>query len=126
MIKSYEQGKQDGIELYGRVCASQSSCADCMVGQLRGEGLTCQEFMKQFPGKMVSLLTELDSKEYTFFDEYVTRFPNCGLSVKDLSDIVCRKAIFEGVVSCEGGDCEACWNEIYSGDVTEYEPNPEE
>ena len=119
MGKSYEQGKQDGLELYGRVCSTQSSCSECMIGQLRGESISCQEFMKQFPGKMVSLLTEMDSAEYTYFDEYVTRFPNCNLSLTDLADIVCRKAIFEGFVSCNGGDCKDCWSMKYTGDITE-------
>lgn len=126
MSKSYEQGVQDGVALYGKVCSSQSSCADCMIGQLRGESLTCQEFMKQFPGKMISLLTEMDSKDYTFYNEYITRFPNCGLTVDELSDIVCRKAIFEGVVNCEGGDCKSCWLQTYTDDVTESELDADE
>lgn len=126
MSKSYNQGVQDGIALYGKVCSSQSSCSDCMIGQLRGESLTCQDFMKQFPGKMVSLLTEMDSKDYTFYNEYITRFPNCGLTVDDLSDIVCRKAIFEGFVNCECGDCKSCWLQTYTDDVTESELDADE
>lgn len=118
MGKSYEQGKQDGLELYGRVCASQANCEECMIGQLRGESVTCQEFMKQFPSKMTSMLTEMDSAEFTYFNEYVTRFPNCNLSLEDLADVVCRKAIFEGFVRCKGGDCKICWSEKYVGDVT--------
>lgn len=89
-----------------------------MIGQLRGEAVTCQEFMKQFPSKMTSMLTEMDSAEFTCFNEYVTRFPNCNLSLEDLADIVCRKVIFEGFVGCEGGDCKTCWSEKYVGDIT--------
>lgn len=121
MSKSYEQGIQDGVGLYGRVCSRQSSCDEgCMIGQLKGE-LSCQEFMHRFPQKMVSLLKEMDKKEYTYFDEYVTRFPNCNLSLQDVSDVMCRKMIFEGFVACEGGDCKACWSERYVSDVTELD-----
>lgn len=126
MDKSYEQGKQDALELYGKVCGKQSSCSDCMIGQLRGESLTCQEFMAQFPGKMISLLTEMDSEKYTYFDEYVTRFPNCNLPLEALADIVCRKAVFEGFVACEGGDCKACWSEAYLSDITEENEDSED
>lgn len=116
--KNYMQGMQDGLELYGRVCGKQSSCEECMVGQLKGNAVSCQEFMKQFPMKMLSFLTEMDSGDYSYFDEYVTRFPNCNLPIEDLSQIVCRKAIFEGYVECDSEDCLECWKEQYVTDVT--------
>lgn len=119
MGMSYEQGRIDAIELYGRVCSSQSSCEDCVVSQLKGDSISCQEFMSRFPSKMLSLLTEMDSKEYTYYNEYITRFPNCNLTLEALADIACRKAIFEGYISCEGGDCKTCWKEQYTGDITE-------
>lgn len=118
MDKSYEQGRQDGIALYGRVCSRQSGCADCTLGLVKGDGLTCQEFIQKFPGKAVSLLTEMDVEEYTYYNEYVTRFPYCGLSLEDLSNVCCRKAIFEGDVACEGGDCKECWSEKYISDIS--------
>ena len=118
MGKTYEQGKQDGLELYGRVCCKHSSCQDCMIGALRGDEITCQEFMSKFPSKMVSLLTEMDSQEYTYYDEFVTRFPNCGMTVDELSKISCRKAIYEGYVDCDDTECKECWLQPFEGDVT--------
>lgn len=119
MSKTYAQGKADALELYGRVCSRQSSCLDCEIGILRGENMSCQEFMKKFPNKMLSLLTEMDNKEYTYYDEYITRFPACGLVVDDLSAIVCRRCVFEGYVECENTDCKECWLKPYTGDITE-------
>ena len=118
MSESYEQGLQDGIELYGRVCSTQSNCEDCPIGMIRGSEITCQEFMSKFPSKMVSLLSEMDSEEYTYYKEYITRFPNCNLDLDTLSEIACRKFLFEGFTTCEEGDCKACWLEKYIGDVT--------
>lgn len=118
MDETYEKGKQDGLRLYGRVCSHQSRCDGCMIGQLIGETLTCQEFMSSYPQKMLSLLTEMDKKEYTYYDEFVTRFPSCNLSLPDLAETTCRKLVFEGVVDCENGDCEKCWKEIYVSDVS--------
>ena len=119
MSKTYEQGMQDAIELYGRVCSSQGSCPDCLIGQLKGEGVACQEFMRKFPGKMISLLTEMDSDKYTYYNEYITRFPNCTLDLKTLSEVACRKSLFEGYIACDGSkSCEECWNEVYEGDIT--------
>ena len=118
MEKSYEQGKQDGLALYGRVCSQYSNCDGCMVEQLKGDSISCQEFMARFPQKMVSLLTDMSNKEYTFYNEFVTRFPNCNLSLDDISDTLCRKLVFEGYVACEGGDCRKCWSEGYVADIT--------
>lgn len=118
MAKSYEQGKLDGLELYASVCNSQGSCGDCLIGIVKGDDINCQEFISKFPGKALSLLTEMKQVDYSFYNEYCTRFPNCNLSIDELSEVVCRKAIFEGFVGCEGGDCSACWAEKYSSDVT--------
>lgn len=112
------KGFQDGIATYGRVCSKQSNCDECMIGQLKGQAVSCQEFMKQFPMKAASFIIEMDSGEYTYFDEYVTRFPNCNLSIDELAEFSCRKALFEGYIDCPGGDCVKCWSEQYVTDVT--------
>ena len=124
--KTFEEGIQEGLKLYGNVCTKMPSCEECPIGQIKGEELTCQEFMKQFPAKMSSLLKEADNEEYTFFDEFVTRFPVCNLPIEELADICCRKAIFEGYTDCQGGDCVECWNQLYIGDVTEDEVDIDE
>lgn len=121
MDKSYEQGVQDGIALYGRVCSKQGDCSSCMIGTLKGDTISCPEFMSKFPSKMVSLLSEMDSEKYTYYNEYVSRFPNCNLPIEALSEIVCRKVVFEGYMECQGGDCSACWQESYAGDLTEVD-----
>lgn len=118
MDKSYKQGKLDGIKLYADVCSSQGSCSDCLIGLVKGEDITCQEFMSKFPGKAVSLLTEMNESEHSFYNEYCIRFPNSDLSVDDIAEVVCRKAVFEGYIGCDGGDCKECWLEPYSSDVT--------
>lgn len=117
MCKSYELGLQDGLAMYGRVCSVQPNCEECNVAVLRGEGLTCQEFMKEFPQKMASFLHEMDTGAHSYFDEYVTRFPNCSQPVEAVADMACRKALFEGDTSCKGGDCVACWKTVYVQDI---------
>ena len=67
----------------------------------------------------------MSNKEFTYFDEYNIRFPQSNLSVEALSEVACRKAIFEGFTGCEGGDCEACWKQAYVGDTTEVDSNTE-
>lgn len=123
--KSYKQGQIDALELWGKTCGKQGNCESCPIGSLRGANVSCQDFAKQFPAKMLSILTEMNEEEITYYQEYCMRFPECNLDAEDLAELACRKAVFEGYVGCEGGDCLACWNERYMGDVTEID-NPEE
>lgn len=119
--KSYKQGLVDGVALWGRVCGKQGNCEVCPIGSVRGANVTCQDFATQFPAKMVSILTEMDNSEITYFEEYTIRFPECNLPIETLANCACRKAVFEGDLSCTADSeeqCIACWNEIYTGDVT--------
>ena len=117
MSKSYEQGIQDGVSLWGKGCGKMDNCENCPVGVLKGANVTCQEFAKQFPAKMVSLLKEMNNGEITYAEEYRTRFPECGMNAEDFyQNGMCRRTVFEGYVGCEGGDCIKCWNEPYVGD----------
>ena len=108
-----------GLELYGRVCGSRGTCEECAIWEMRGDGMTCQEFLAKFPSRALSLLQDMDSKEFTYYNEYMTRFPNCNLSVNELAESTCRKLIFEGYTGCRGGDCVDCWLKEYKGDMTE-------
>ena len=120
--KSHQQGMIDGLELWGRVCGQQGNCENCPIGTIRGAGVTCQDFARQFPAKMLSILREMDEEQVTYYKEYCMRFPDCNLPIEGLSLCACRKAIFEGYVGCESASDEACmqcWNETYTGDVTE-------
>jgi hypothetical protein len=119
MSKSYSQGMIDGIELWGKACSKQGDCSVCPIGVLKGANITCQDFAKQFPAKMVSILKEIDEEQITYYEEYLTRFPECQLAVEAVADLMCRKLTFEGYTECEDGDCLACWQEKYVGDVTE-------
>lgn len=119
MAETYNQGQVDAIEMWGRVCGSKSDCDDCAIKVLRGEELSCQEFASQFPKKFLSLLSEMYNDRYTYYDEYITRFPACNMSIEDLSKCACRKALFEGYTDCDKTNCTECWNEEYTGDVTE-------
>ena len=47
--KGFKSGMIAGLELYGRVCGKQANCEQCPVGSIRGTGVTCQDFAKQFP-----------------------------------------------------------------------------
>lgn len=118
--KSYQSGVIDGVQLWGRVCGRKGACESCLVSAMRGANVTCQDFAKQFPEKMVSLLQEMDKKGTTFYEEYCTRFPECNIPIEDLAKMTCRKMIFEGYIYCkkEGADCVKCWNEPYTGDIT--------
>lgn len=121
--KTYQQGVIDGIALWGRACGTQGNCGVCPIGSIRGTGVTCQEFAKQFPAKMVSILKEMDEGQLTYYEEYCIRFPSCQLPVETLALTVCRKTAFEGKVDCERmdeeGACVACWQEAYVSDITE-------
>lgn len=128
--KSYNQGMIDSIELWGKVCGKQGNCSECPIGSIRGTNVTCQDFAKQFPAKMLSILKEMDKGEISYYEEYCTRFPECNLTVEELAALTCRKAIFEGYLMCDKADdqsaCEACWKEPYSSDVTMFEEDSED
>ena len=121
--KSYQHGVIDGISLWGRVCGAQGNCSVCPIGSIRGTGVTCQEFAKQFPAKMVSIMKEMDEGQLTYYEEFCLRFPSCQLPVDTLALTTCRKSIFEGKVDCNKmdieGACQECWQEAYVADVTE-------
>lgn len=124
MEKTYQEGMNDAIKLWGTVCGRQGSCEDCLLSQIAGIGGTCQDVAKQFPAKTVSLLSEMAGKPLTYAQEYATRFPASGMNAEMLYESgVCRKTIFEGNVECSGGDCVACWNQIYEGDRSADEDN---
>lgn len=115
---SYERGLQDGVALWGAVCGSQANCKVCPIGVVRGAGVTCQDFAMHFPQKFISILKDMNQQDYTYFDEYCSRFPESNLNVDDLMQVACRKAIFEGYLECKGGNCKDCWLETYTDDVT--------
>lgn len=124
--KTYQQGVIDGISLWGRVCGFQGNCDVCPIGSVRGTGVTCQDFAKQFPAKMASILKEMDEGQLTYYQEFCTRFPNCELPIETLALTTCRKNVFEGVIDCpmldaedDGEACIKCWKEAYVADVTE-------
>lgn len=122
--KTYKQGVIDGIALWGRTCGKQSNCDGCPIGSIRGTNVTCQDFARQFPSKMASILQEMDEDQLTYFEEFCIRFPSCQLDVETLSLAVCRKVAFEGKTDCvridEEGACQACWLERYISDITEF------
>ena len=123
--KTYQQGVIDGIALWGRTCGAQGNCEVCPIGSIRGTGVTCQDFAKQFPAKMASILKEMDEGQLTYYQEFCMRFPSCQLPVETLALTACRKNVFEGKCDCDkmddGEACTACWNERYSADVSEDE-----
>lgn len=117
MEKSYNDGVRDGVKLWASACSKMPHCNECPIGVIKGTNLTCQEFIKQFPGKAVSLLSEMNKGEITYAQEFNFRFPDAQMTAEDLYNKgVCRKTIFEGYAECEGGDCIACWNETYVQD----------
>lgn len=119
---TYESGMIDALSMWGRVCGNEGGCADCPISVVRGTGITCQEFAKKAPEKMLSLLQELDGKEPTYFSEYNLRFPNAQIPLEDLAGLTCRKVCFEGYFGCHDYNdvdkCIKCWQEHYTGDVT--------
>ena len=120
MSKTYEQGLQDGLEMYGRVCTKIGNCNECPIGAVRGSAdVSCQEVLAKFPAKAVSLLSEEDGKDYTYINEFHTRLPQSNLSDEDIIASLCCFDLFglETPDSCHQ-DCEACWNKRY-GDAYE-------
>lgn len=123
MIKDKENlmpGMIKAAEMYGTVCSSRN-CEDCAVGIVKGSGLTCAEFAKQFPKKFVSLLWDESQDGLTYAEEYQTRFPESDVNLEMLIAMgMCRKAIFEGDISCEIAseeNCKQCWTTRYITDT---------
>lgn len=116
--KTYNQGLVDGVNLFVKACSGKGNCDGCPIGSLAGAGVNCMEFIKQFPAKSVGILREMVGEQNTYYNEFVSRMPNCGAGEKVVSTGLCRKAIFEGDFSCTEEDmdvCEKCWNERYEG-----------
>ena len=117
------QHMKEALALWGRVCGRQGACDVCPIGAIRGTNVTCQDFAQQFPEKFLSLLQEIDADKdnYTYYNEYCVRFPECNQSVETVSQIACRMAIFEGSLNCPYGDnadCVSCWSKPYKGDIS--------
>lgn len=117
----------EALQLWGKVCSKQANCEKCPLTLVAGAGVSCQEFAAKYPKKLLSFLKELDKGELTYYEEYVTRMPYVGLSVDDLSTIMCRKVAFEGYVLCQKdqSECKACWQTKYTGDQTVSETEAE-
>lgn len=108
------------VQLWGQVCGGTGACDDCVLGAIgQASGVTCQEFAVKHPDKFLAILREKADEPITYYNEYCMRFPHSNLSIEGVADCVCRKAVFEGYLGCEGGDCVACWNTIYTQDITE-------
>lgn len=122
MDKTYTQGQIDALSTWGRACGKQGNCNDCPVGTIRGANVTCQDFARQFPAKFLSMLTEMDQETISYYNEFCTRFPYAAMDLDVLSACMCRKAVFEGYLKCDKadveGECEKCWSEPYTADVT--------
>ena len=110
----------DVIRLYGEICTSVGSCDNCLVNEAAGE-LSCAEFAKLQPNLFLNALKRMKDENYSYYNEFCNRMTNCELSVEDLADTICRKVAFQGYVDCEGGDCVACWNKKYDGDIDDTE-----
>lgn len=118
--KTYEQGMLDGIQLYGKVCSTKGNCDQCPLKTVAGIGVTCTMFAASHPTQALAVMKNMNGEELTYFDVYNMRFPASGVSLENLSQTACRKAIFEGYCSCEDDmDCMDCWKMPYRGDVTE-------
>lgn len=114
----------DVLKAYGEVCSNRD-CEGCLIGLDRGE-LSCPEFLAKFPERATALINQMQKQDVTYYNEFRRRFPSCNISSEVLSDCACRRAIFEGYLDCQGDDCLACWNALYTGDIqydaqTEYQ-----
>lgn len=112
LSSDFVRGVKEGLRLYGSAC-SQNECSECPLGGVVGAG-NCNEVMRDFPEKAAEALIPLLQKPLSYYNVYCMRFPKTDMGVEDLSESVCRKIIFDGDDSCEGGDCEACWRETYT------------
>lgn len=123
MANGNESGMLEAIQLWGRTCGRQGACDICPVGAIRGANVTCQEFAEKFPEKFLSILQEMDADEgtYSYYSEFCLRFPECQHPIENVAKMACRRAIFEGDLTCpygDNGDCVACWAAAYEGDVS--------
>lgn len=130
MVKdAYYAGFVDAFKRWGSACSKQANCEECPIGIVKAGGITCSEFAKQFPEKFASLITEMDTDApISFFEEFCMRFPNCNINVDGVSQLACRKAIYEGYLECDKPRemCIDCWLEPFYGDVTEQGGTEEE
>ena len=115
--KTYTDGLRDGIQKFGTFCKNHGDCSSCKISEHLNDDMDCAEFAGHFPQQFLAIIESSDSN-YSYYNEFCKRFSNSGLSIEELADSACRKAIFEGYVDCEREDCVACWNEHYTGDVT--------
>ena len=120
--KTYEDGLRDGIGKFGGFCASHGDCSSCAVHALIPVGETCPVYISHSPASVLTLIDGQD-ESYSYYNEFCNRFPNAGLSVEVLANSACRKVVFEGYTECAGGDCEKCWQEHYTGDITNPSSN---
>ena len=56
--ETYQQGMIDAIQMWGTVCGGHN-CENCAIGSVRNTNVSCQEFARKHPEKMLSLLTSL-------------------------------------------------------------------
>lgn len=129
-MEKYMEGMVRGAEVWGAVC-SVRDCDSCAIGIARGDEIECAEFARQFPKKFISLLLDEANCGISYAQEFVSRFPANGMSAEDLVDLgMCRKAIFEGDISCDEYDseesCLSCWRERFFDDIEEDEEDEEE
>lgn len=117
--KTYSEGLRDGLALYGRVCATEGSCDTCAIGIIKGNDITCAEFLKQFPNKALSILRDKDEKGYSYLDEFYTRHPECSLDKSEVETSFCCADMFglqendcpmvTGSDGKQTPDCAKCW-----------------
>ena len=119
---TYEQGMIDAINLWGQVCGQRADCENCVVNQVRGE-LSCFELAEKCPDKMIRALIDTINLPHTYYNEYCYRFPESKFSLQLIATIMCRKAIFQGDVSCDldvkyhPEICQQCWETEYLSDI---------
>lgn len=117
MTKTYADGFKDGISAYSEVCAKFPECDGCPIAKEIPINSTCEEFIRNNKDRVASLVAQALEMEHSYFAEYKMRFPHCTLTVEQIADGACRKALFNGDLSCSGGDCVACWKEGYYSDL---------
>ena len=118
MDKTYDEGFVDGVSAYINVCSKHPDCAGCPLADEFAGDTTCETFIQRNPKRAASLLKQDLHKVHTYFAEYRLRFPHSDITLENMAESACRKAIFNGDMTCSGGDCAACWNEEYFSDAT--------
>lgn len=114
--KTYEEGFADGVSSYIEFCTKHPDCMGCsMLNEFDGD-TTCEEFILKNKVRAASIILQ-SSGTHSYFAEYRLRFPHSNIRLEDMAESACRKAIFNGDMSCTGGDCLSCWNEQYSSDI---------